>query len=46
LIGLLADLIGFNRKMLEEVVYRLRSLEIKEQQQPSGNDQASQDRGG
>lgn len=28
LIGLLADLIGFNRKILEEVLYRLRRLEI------------------
>lgn len=28
LIGLLADLIGFNRKILEEILYRLRKLEI------------------
>jgi len=28
LIGLVADLIGFNRKILEEVLYRLRSWEI------------------
>jgi len=28
LIGLIADLIGFNRKILEEVLYRLRSLEL------------------
>lgn len=28
LIGLLADLIGFNRKMLEEVLYRLRRIEL------------------
>lgn len=27
LIGLLADLIGFNRKILEEVLYRLRRME-------------------
>jgi hypothetical protein len=27
LIGLLADLIGFNRKILEEVLYRLRKLD-------------------
>jgi hypothetical protein len=33
LIGLLADLIGFNRKLLEEVVYRQRSLELKETSQ-------------
>jgi len=28
LIGLIADLIGFNRKILEEVLYRLRRLEL------------------
>ncbi|MBI5033468.1 MAG: glycosyltransferase [Chloroflexi bacterium] len=28
LIGLLADLIGFNRKILEEVLYRIRKLEL------------------
>jgi hypothetical protein len=28
LIGLIADLIGFNRKILEEVLYRLRSREL------------------
>jgi glycosyltransferase involved in cell wall biosynthesis len=28
LIGLLADLIGFNRKILEEILYRLRRLEL------------------
>ncbi|MGC9398764.1 MAG: glycosyltransferase family 2 protein [Anaerolineae bacterium] len=28
LIGLLADLIGFNRKILEETLYRLRKLEL------------------
>ena len=31
LIGLLADLIGFNRKILEEVLFRLRRIEIDEQ---------------
>ena len=30
LIGLLADLIGFNRKILEEVLYRLRRIELEE----------------
>jgi glycosyltransferase involved in cell wall biosynthesis len=30
LIGLLADLISFNRKILEEVLYRVRKLEIHE----------------
>ena len=29
LIGLLADLIGFNRKMMEETLYRVRRQEIK-----------------
>jgi hypothetical protein len=28
LIGLVADLIGFNRKILEEVLFRLRSAEL------------------
>ncbi len=32
LIGLLADLVGFNRKMLEEALYRLRRLEQRQQQ--------------
>jgi glycosyltransferase involved in cell wall biosynthesis len=31
LIGLVADLIGFNRKILEEVLYRIRKSEIDEQ---------------
>jgi len=29
LIGLLADLVGFNRKILEEVLYRLRRIEFE-----------------
>ena len=33
LIGLLADLIAGNRKMLEELVYRVRKLEAGEQDQ-------------
>lgn len=28
LIGLVADLIGFNRKILEEVLYRIKQLEL------------------
>jgi len=28
LIGLVADLIGFNRKVLEEILYRLRRQEL------------------
>lgn len=31
LIGLLADLIGFNRKMAEETLYRVRRMEIKQE---------------
>jgi hypothetical protein len=30
LIGLVADLIGFNRKILEEVLYRLRKAEAEQ----------------
>jgi hypothetical protein len=33
LIGLVADLIGFNRKILEEVLYRIRLLEIADSPQ-------------
>lgn len=33
LIGLLADLVGFNRKILEEMLYRLRRLEMMESEQ-------------
>ena len=29
LIGLLADLIGFNRKIMEDILFRLRRLELK-----------------
>ncbi len=34
LIGLLADLIGFNRKILEEILYRLRRIELPEESEP------------
>jgi hypothetical protein len=34
LIGLLADLIRFNRKILEEVLYRTRRLELEAGNQP------------
>ncbi len=30
LIGLVADLIGFNRRMMEEIIYRLRRMELEE----------------
>jgi glycosyltransferase involved in cell wall biosynthesis len=33
LIGLLADLIGFNRKILEEVLYRVRRMELRDREQ-------------
>jgi hypothetical protein len=36
LIGLLADLIGFNRKILEELLYRIRSLEV-DHKEPNEN---------
>ena len=35
LIGLLADLIGFNRKILEEILFRLRRVEIDGQNSPT-----------
>jgi len=28
LIGLVADLVGFNRKILEETLYRMRRIEL------------------
>lgn len=34
LIGLVADLIGFNRKILEETLYRVRKAELEDKQQP------------
>jgi glycosyltransferase involved in cell wall biosynthesis len=37
LIGLLADLIGFNRKILEEVLYRLRSIELEQMNHDQDN---------
>lgn len=35
LIGLVADLIGFNRKILEEVLYRLRRIDVETAYRPS-----------
>ncbi len=43
LIGLLADLVGFNRKMLEEALYRLRRLE---QHHHGANPEAESDQHG
>lgn len=34
LIGLIADLVGFNRKILEEILYRLRRTELDNQEKP------------
>ena len=36
LIGLLADLIGFNRKILEEALYRIRRIELDEKHNQPG----------
>lgn len=38
LIGLLADLVGFNRRLLEEVMYRVRRLELQESREQDGGD--------
>jgi len=38
LIGLLADLIGFNRQMLEEAIYRIRRMELNEQKNDDPTD--------
>ena len=35
MIGLLADLIGFNRKILEEILYRQRKMEFNSPLDPS-----------
>lgn len=35
LIGLMADLIGFNRKIIEEILYRLRRWELEQDQEDS-----------
>jgi glycosyltransferase involved in cell wall biosynthesis len=37
LIGLVADLIGFNRKILEETLFRLRRLELGDKRESSSN---------
>ncbi len=44
LIGLLADLIGFNRKILEEVLYRVRKLELSEEERGVSEDARSRAR--
>lgn len=43
LIGLLADLIAFNRSILEELLYRLRRIEIGGKVQPSPSNKSSRD---
>lgn len=44
LIGLVADLIGFNRKLMEWTLYRVRRLELKQPDQPNPIDAAQPDR--
>jgi glycosyltransferase involved in cell wall biosynthesis len=39
LIGLVADLIGFNRKILEDVLFRLRRIELDNNKNPSNNEE-------
>jgi hypothetical protein len=39
LMGLLADLIGFNRKILEEVLFRLRKLELETNSQSAAREE-------
>lgn len=36
LIGTIADLIGFNRRILEEILYRIRRLEVDGEHEPAG----------
>jgi glycosyltransferase involved in cell wall biosynthesis len=43
LIGLLADLIGFNRMMLEELLYRLRRMELNPKNRPTSTSEVEQD---
>jgi len=43
LIGLMADLVGFNRKILEETLYRVRQLELEHWQEREGADRPQQD---
>jgi glycosyltransferase involved in cell wall biosynthesis len=41
LIGLVADLIGFNRKILEEILYRIRKSELTPEDRPAPNSSSS-----
>jgi len=43
LIGLLADLIGFNRMILEELLYRLRRMELNPLKRPTSPSEVEQD---
>lgn len=45
LIGLVADLIGFNRKILEEILYRLRKVEIDTSPQTEKKDPSTTNSG-
>jgi glycosyltransferase involved in cell wall biosynthesis len=44
LIGLVADLIGFNRKIIEEILYRIRRVEM-DSASPLDREKTGQDRG-
>ena len=47
LIGLIADLVGFNRKILEETLYRVRQLELERRERESnGTESGLGGRGG
>lgn len=43
LIGLLADLVGFNRTILEELLYRLRRMELDDKDKASNTKTSSQE---
>lgn len=44
LIGLIADLVGFNRKILEQTLYRIRKLELSERPTPRVDDSPARPR--
>jgi hypothetical protein len=46
LIGLVADLIGFNRKMIEETLFRVRRMELEQAADPSGGTDSQPSRSG
>ena len=46
LIGLIADLVGFNRKILEETLYRVRQLELERRERESNGTKSGLDERG